>query len=89
MDLTAAMASTVDPTFLSLSLAVGGSAEPVAVMYDHIARPVSDETNLAAQTVIRRAGFRTCHQVFKIGVDDPRDWIGDHVEPDPEDRNPR
>lgn len=44
MDLTAAMASTVDPTFLSLSLAAGGSAEPVAVMYDHIARPVSDET---------------------------------------------
>ena len=44
MDITAAMASTVDPTFLSLSLAAGGSAEPVAVMYDHIARPVSDET---------------------------------------------
>ncbi len=44
MDITAAMASTVDPTFLSLSLAAGGSSQPVAVMYDHVARPVSDET---------------------------------------------
>jgi hypothetical protein len=28
----------------------------------------TEPINLAAQTVIRRAGFRTRHQVFKIGV---------------------
>ena len=44
MDITAAIASTVDPAFLSLSLAAGGPADPVALMYGHIARPVSDET---------------------------------------------
>ncbi|WP_460712694.1 GNAT family N-acetyltransferase [Nocardioides dilutus] len=43
IDISAAMASTVDPTFLSLSLAAGGRAQPVALMYDHIAQPGSAE----------------------------------------------
>ena len=44
MNISAAMASTVDPKFLSLSLAAGGVAQPVALMYEHIARTESDET---------------------------------------------
>lgn len=44
LNISAAMASTVDPRFLSLSLAAGGAARPVAVMYDHIAPPERDET---------------------------------------------
>jgi GNAT superfamily N-acetyltransferase len=44
LNITAAMASTVDPKFLSLSLAVGGVAEPIALMYDHVAGPESDES---------------------------------------------
>ena len=44
MNISAAMASTVDPRFLSISLTAGRSAHPVALMYDHIARPESDET---------------------------------------------
>ncbi len=44
LNISAAMASTVDPKFLSLSLTAGGAAQPVALMYDHIARPESDET---------------------------------------------
>ena len=34
MNIAAAMASTVDPKFLSLSLAAGGLARPVALMYE-------------------------------------------------------
>ena len=37
IDIGAAMASTVDPVFLSLSLAAGGRAQPVALMYDYTA----------------------------------------------------
>ncbi len=44
MRITAMMASTVDPRFLSLSLTSGGAAQPVALMYDHIAPPHGDET---------------------------------------------
>lgn len=44
MNISAAMASTVDPGFLSLGLTAGGAAHPVALMYDHVARPHRDET---------------------------------------------
>lgn len=44
MNISAAMASTVDPKFLSLSLAAGGVAQPVALMYDHVAAPESYES---------------------------------------------
>lgn len=44
IDISAAMASTVDPVFLSLSLAAGGRARPVALMYDHTTQPEGDET---------------------------------------------
>ncbi len=53
MNISAAMASTVDPKFLSLSLAAGGVAQPVALMYEHTGRTESDETvdvRLAAST---------------------------------------
>ncbi len=43
LDLRAAMASTVDPIFLSLALTAGGVAAPVALMYEHVAGPSSDE----------------------------------------------
>ena len=44
MNVSAALTSTVDPKFLSLSLAAGGVAQPVALMYEHVARSESDET---------------------------------------------
>ena len=44
MSISAAMASTVDPRFLSLSLAAGGVARPVALMYEHTAPPEPGET---------------------------------------------
>jgi GNAT superfamily N-acetyltransferase len=44
LHISAAMASTVDPTFLSLCLTAGGAAQPVALMYDHTAPPQSDNT---------------------------------------------
>lgn len=44
MGISAAMASTVDPTFLCLGLTAGGAARSVALMYDHITEPQSDET---------------------------------------------
>lgn len=53
MNISAAVASSVDPKFLSLCLTAGGAADPVALMYEHIARPESDETvdvRLAAST---------------------------------------
>ena len=39
----AALPSTVDPAFLSLSLAAGGAAEPVALMYEHVTQQVGAE----------------------------------------------
>ncbi len=57
LNISAAMASTVDPRFLSLSLTEGGPAQPVALMYDHTARATCDETvgvRLAASEVITR-----------------------------------
>lgn len=42
--ISAAMASTVDPGFLALSLTAGGPAHSVALMYEHVAPPQSDET---------------------------------------------
>ncbi len=44
LDLRAAMASTVDPTFLSLALTAGGVAAPVALMYEHVEGPTSDQS---------------------------------------------
>jgi GNAT superfamily N-acetyltransferase len=44
MNVTAAMASTVDPAFLSLSLTASVAADSVALMYDHVVPPVSDDT---------------------------------------------
>jgi ribosomal protein S18 acetylase RimI-like enzyme len=44
MSISAAMASTVDPRFLSLSLAAGCVAQPVALMYEHIGGAESDES---------------------------------------------
>ena len=41
------MISTVDPTILFLSLAAGGAARPVALRYDHIARPDRARAHLA------------------------------------------
>ena len=42
LNISAAMASTVDPAFLSLSLTAGGAAQPVALMYEHLAGSDSD-----------------------------------------------
>ena len=44
IDISAAVASTVDPVFLSLSMAAGGRARPVALMYDYTAEPEGDES---------------------------------------------
>lgn len=43
LNICAAMVSTVDPRFLALSLTAGGEARPVALMYDHVAKPGSDD----------------------------------------------
>lgn len=53
LNISAALASTVDPKFLSISLTVGGTADAIALMYEHIARAEGDETvdvRLAAPT---------------------------------------
>jgi GNAT superfamily N-acetyltransferase len=53
LSISAAMASTVDPMFLSLSLTAGGVAAPVALLYDHVAAPQSDDSvdvRIAAST---------------------------------------
>lgn len=42
LGVSAAIASTVDPLFLALSLSAGGGAEPVALLYDHVAPPTYD-----------------------------------------------
>lgn len=44
MNVTAAMASTVDPAFLSLSLTASVATDSVALMYDHVVPPASDDT---------------------------------------------
>ncbi|MEQ8716686.1 MAG: GNAT family N-acetyltransferase [Acidimicrobiales bacterium] len=44
LNITAAVASTVDPRFLALSLTRGGAPRPVALMYDLATDPESDET---------------------------------------------
>lgn len=43
LDVAAAMTSTVDPEFLSLCLAHGATAEPMALMYDHVGDPESQQ----------------------------------------------
>jgi GNAT superfamily N-acetyltransferase len=97
----AALPSTVDPAFLSLSLEAGGRAEPVAQASDHahlglvvgadhrdhglgtalmcslvdlcrdreLIPPCSTQPdNGAALRVIRRAGFRSRHRVFRVDL---------------------
>lgn len=44
LEVVAAMASTVDPRFLALSLTAGGAARPVALLYDHVAAAESEES---------------------------------------------
>lgn len=44
LKITNVMPSTVDPTFLSLSLIRGGATRPVALMYDLTTDPQSDDT---------------------------------------------
>ncbi|CAN5603121.1 hypothetical protein BH11ACT8_BH11ACT8_11920 [soil metagenome] len=44
LGVSAAMASTVDPLFLARALAAGGPTRPVALIYDHVARPETEET---------------------------------------------
>ena len=41
--------------------------------HDLTPRCSTEPTNLAAQTVIRRAGFRTRHQIFKVSASTPSD----------------
>lgn len=59
MNISDAMASTVDPQSLCLGLTAAGVPDPVALMYDHITPPNSDETvdvGLATSTDHSAAG---------------------------------
>jgi len=54
--IVAALPSTVDPAFLSLSLAAGGEAEPVALMFEHVTQRVgSGRIDLRLATVADHA----------------------------------
>ncbi len=44
LNITAAMTSTVDPVFLSLGLTSSVAVDSVALMYDHVVQPASDDT---------------------------------------------
>ena len=44
--IVAALPSTVDPVFLTLSLAIGGAARPVGLMYAHVVEPTSPPADM-------------------------------------------
>ena len=44
MNITSAMTSTVDPVFLSLSLTASVAVDSVALVFDHVVQPASDDT---------------------------------------------
>ncbi len=46
MGIGSALPSTVDPMFLTLSLAIGGAVRPVGLMYDHVVEPTSRSADL-------------------------------------------
>lgn len=73
MNISAAMASTVDPKFLSLSLTAGGAADPVALMYDHVTASDSDET--VAVRLATSADHSAAVAFYQAATDGPEAFL--------------
>ncbi|WP_080636011.1 GNAT family N-acetyltransferase [Salinispora mooreana] len=71
--ISAAVASTVDPAFLSLSLTTGGKADPVALMYTLIA-PTAQRESVAVRPA-SRADHCAAVEFYQAEIGLPRDFL--------------
>ena len=73
----AAMPSTVDPRFLSVSLSAGGRAEPVALMYHLVAEPESKAS--VDVRVATNADYQAAIAFDKEATDSPEEFLQKYI----------